>query len=179
MKLKHYLFNLSFIILIGSFLFAQERQKTSVSKDSIKIKPIVEILKTYQLFIEGKKLIREKFNFEFDYLVELKKFRREIFGENLEQQLFPPNPADKIILFYAYSDKYLLENKNLPPAEKKIHIAKKREEIYSNDFDNLVSIQSFEQEFSLQRKILERELEIMNPVEKSKVLEEIRESISP
>lgn len=140
---------------------------------------IIEILKTYKVFNEGKKILKEQFVNEYDYLIQLKKFRGELFGANFDQQIFPPYPGEKITLFYAYAEKYLQENPNLTTRIKKIHLEKKRQEIYGIDFENLVFRQTFAQEFSLQKKIIKRELDIMNPHEKAKAIEEIREKLSP
>lgn len=104
--------------------------------------------------------------------------RREIFGVELENYLFPNREIEKIELFFLYTRRYVNKHREDEPSEIRDHLLKAKQEIYGEDYEKLVPLEPFDKRFELELLIQERDMSILNDEERRIRIQQIKKEVS-
>lgn len=103
--------------------------------------------------------------------------RKEIFGNELENYLFPNSDPDKIELFFLYTKRYIKKHREDEISELRDHLYKAKQEIYGEDYERLIELEPLEKQFELELLIQEREMSILNEEERKLRIQKIRSTV--
>jgi len=105
------------------------------------------------------------------------KRRKEIFGEELENYLFPNQDYEKIETYFLYTKRYIKKHREDEISEIRDHLQKAKLEIYGKDYERLKELEPFEKKYELELLLQERELEILNLEERKFRLAKIKSKL--
>lgn len=143
-----------------------------------KAQVLIELLNHYSKYTKDKEKLDSDASIpEYKKMGLSKEIRIEIFGEEVEEVLFPEKPEDRLEKFFLYSKYYLKNHYEDDPVSKRDHLLKAKKEIYGEYFADLSSKEPFPLRLELELGIEEREMSILTEVERKVKIESIRERL--
>lgn len=157
-------------------LAKEEIQKRFFSEKALVLTTLLELYAKYFQEIENLNK-QEDLDSYTKKKLSLEK-RKEIFGTELENYLFPNRDFEKVELFFLYTKRYVKRHREDEPSEIRDHLLKAKQEIYGEDYERLTSMEPFEKRLELELLIQEREISILNEEERRLRIQKIKKEVS-
>ena len=139
---------------------------------------LITLLELYSDWLDELDNLREDENLDGYTRKKLSlEKRKQIFGIELENYLFPNSDFDKIELFFLYAKRYIKKHREDEISEIRDHLYKAKQEIYEEDYERLIQMESFDKQLELELLLQEREISILNEEERKLRIQKIRSEI--